>query len=150
MINSFTGENEIFSNFFCRFGLCVEIEYQAAKTNDPVYKAKILAAKSPGEAKRLGWEMPASLLRPDWEDYIRVEEMLRLLRIKFSHPILRAKLLATGNQVLIEGMAGERRCDNFWGSCRCGRIHPVTKKKCCDQGVNMLGRLLMQVREELS
>lgn len=149
MINSFAGESDFLSNFFNRFGLCVEIEYQAAKTLDPVWRAQILAAKTPGEAKRLGWQLPKNLMRPDWDD-VRVEEMLRLLRRKFTHPTLKAKLLATGNQVLIEGMAGERRCDNFWGSCRCGRKHPATGFVCNDQGVNMLGRLLMQVREELS
>lgn len=150
MINSFTGQFDWLSNFYSKIGLCVEIEFQAAKTNDHAWKAKIRAAKSPGQAKRLGRELPPALLRPDWDDYVRCEEMLRLLRIKYSHPTLRAWLKATDNQVLIEGMNGERGCDNFWGSCRCGRVHPVTQKKCCDQGVNMLGRLTMQVREEIS
>lgn len=49
-----------------------------------------------------------------------------------------SKLLATGGQELIEG---NRWHDTFWGRCVCER--------CKGTGQNWLGRLIMQVREEL-
>ncbi len=58
--------------------------------------------------------------------------MLDLLRIKFTIPTLRERLLATGDQTLIEGNTWG---DTYWGVCR-------------GVGLNNLGTLLMQVREE--
>ena len=60
--------------------------------------------------------------------------MRDLLRNKFSEPDLAARLLATGSTELIEGNNWN---DTFWGVCR-GR------------GRNMLGQLLMEVREEIA
>lgn len=60
--------------------------------------------------------------------------MLNLLRYKFSqHMDLREALLATGDAVLVEG--------NWWGDTFFG--------VCRGEGENWLGRMLMQVREEL-
>lgn len=49
--------------------------------------------------------------RPDWED-VKVDIMLGLLRQKFQHPELGAKLLATGDAYLVEGNTWG---DTFWG-----------------------------------
>ena len=59
--------------------------------------------------------------------------MLQGLRLKFAIPELAEKLLATGEAELIEG--------NSWGDTTWG----VYK----DIGENRLGKLLMQVRQEL-
>jgi hypothetical protein len=59
--------------------------------------------------------------------------MTEIIRLKFQNPGLKAKLLATGNQELIEG--------NTWGDCYWG--------VCEGNGQNHLGKILMQVREEL-
>ena len=58
---------------------------------------------------------------------------------KFRIPELREKLLATGNEELVEGNTWH---DNIWGNCSCD---------CCKkiEGQNKLGKLLMQVREEI-
>ena len=85
--------------------------------------------RPPGKAKRLGRKVT---LRPDWEQ-IKTYTMLLLLRIKFSDENLATKLLETGEQKLIEG--------NSWGDCFWG--------VCDGVGENHLGKLLMQVREEL-
>jgi predicted NAD-dependent protein-ADP-ribosyltransferase YbiA (DUF1768 family) len=58
--------------------------------------------------------------------------MLHLLQQKFSDPVLKEKLLATGGAVLVEGNTWG---DTFWG---------VYKRN----GMNHLGRLLMKVRAE--
>ena len=59
--------------------------------------------------------------------------MLTGLRKKFADPELRNLLLATGDEELIEG--------NYWGDTYWGVCNGV--------GQNKLGKLLMQVREEI-
>ena len=141
MIIKFDGDNFFLSNFY----LChilwdefhypsVENAYQAWKTPD-VHLRKPFLKYSSGQAKREGKLLS---LRPDW-DRGRVALMKTLLRIKFADPVLREKLLATGDQELIEGNNWH---DTFWGVCVC--------VGCADKdGLNMLGKLLMEVREEI-
>lgn len=59
--------------------------------------------------------------------------MLDLQRQKYTVPYLREKLLATGDAELVEGNTWG---DRFWGVCN-------------GVGQNWLGRLLMQVRDEI-
>ena len=107
----------------------VEHAFQAAKTTDPTWQAHIRHATTPGDAKRLGRRAP---LRPDWEaDKQRV--MYELLLQKFQHPSLRAQLVATGEEELVEGNGWG---DTYWGVCR-------------GVGENHLGKLLMQIRKEI-
>lgn len=107
----------------------VEHFFQAAKSLDECDQERIRLLATPGKAKAAGRKV---LLRPDWE---RVKEgvMLRALKAKFSDPALRARLLETGEAVLVE--AAPR--DYYWG---------IGAKR---TGKNRLGVLLMQVREEL-
>jgi ribA/ribD-fused uncharacterized protein len=107
----------------------VEHAYQAAKTTDARQRAQFLTG-SPGDAKRLGRRVT---MRPDWE-VVKVDVMRDLLRQKFARGSeLAAKLIATGAQPLVEGNTWG---DTFWGVCR-------------GKGENNLGRLLMQVRDEV-
>jgi ribA/ribD-fused uncharacterized protein len=109
-----------------------EHAYQAAKTLIPAQRVAIQAAVTPGEAKRLGQRVT---LRLDWEE-IKQGVMYTLLKKKFgpSHPLLRAKLIATGDAHLIEGNWWN---DTYWGVCD-------------GVGTNHLGRLLMRVRDEIN
>ena len=134
VIREFQGRWRFLSNFQVVGATTVEHEYQASKTLSPEWINRILAAPTPGQAKRLGSRAP---LRSDWEQ-VRVPIMPGLLRWKFSeHPDLQRALLSTGDAILEEGNAWG---DRFWG------ISPVGS----GQGKNILGRLLMQVRSELS
>lgn len=109
--------------------------YMACKTTDPAIQEQIRKAYTPGYAKKLGRQLT---LHPDWEQ-IKDLAMLRVLRAKFKYNKEHHKLLlATGNKQLIEGNYWH---DNYWGSCMC--------KRCGNKGKNMLGQLLMQVRNEL-
>lgn len=124
------GGRSFLSNFYSHNGaLTVEHFFQAAKTTDPGWNAEIMAAPTPAAAKKLGRRAP---LRPDWDD-VKIQVMLELLRTKFSDPELAQMLLDTGDAELIEG--------NWWGD----RFWGVSK----GSGENHLGRLLMQVRDEL-
>ena len=71
--------------------------------------------------------------RPDWL-VVRDNVMLEALRYKYENPYLRACLLITGTRRLIEHTVN----DKYWGNG--GN----------DTGVNRLGQLLMQVREEIA
>ena len=142
MIKNFEGEYAFLSNFYFSPMIIDNVVYttnehyfQAMKSLNPKERQAIVLAPTPGKAKYLGRKVS---LRKDWED-IKEEVMLTGLRHKFSNPELRKKLLATGNEELIEGTTWH---DNYWGICDC--------ETCGGQGKNRLGKLLMQVREELA
>lgn len=145
-ITSFRGAYGFLSNFYQQSlvygGITyptAEHAYQAAKSLSSLGKVKILQAPSPGAAKRLGNKLP---IRSDWEE-IKVDVMKNVLRAKFTlfMPLgtmrnpLSIRLLQTGNRELIEGNSWG---DTFWGQCPLGH------------GENMLGKLLMKVRHEIS
>jgi hypothetical protein len=138
----FQGELRFLSNFWpapVRMGGILfptsEHAYQAMKSElDSVWTNVSLCA-TPGEAKRMG---RAIRLRPNWEQ-IKDLIMLEIVRRKFcTNPELAKKLLATGEQLLIEGNNWH---DNYWGSCQCA--------KCGNKGKNRLGEILMRVRKEI-
>lgn len=134
IITSFRGEHDFLSNFYIMpDGSTLEHYYQAEKTLDPEQRQKILSARSPGYAKRLGRK---ANIRPDWED-IKLDTMWVLLNLKFSHPDLRQKLLDTGDAYLIEG--------NVWGD----RYWGAELVDSYWTGENKLGVLLMRLREFL-
>lgn len=142
MIKNFEGEYAFLSNFYFSPMIIDNVVYttnehffQAMKSLNPKERQSIVLAPTPGKAKCLGRKVS---LRKDWED-IKEEVMLTGLRHKFSNPELRKKLLATGNEELIEGTTWH---DNYWGICDC--------ETCGGHGKNRLGKLLMQVREELA
>ena len=86
----------------------------------------------PGKSKGVGRRVQ---LRPDWED-VKTGIMEEIVRAKFTqHPELAARLLATGDKILVEG--------NHWGDT-CWGVDTRT-----GQGENRLGKILMKVREEL-
>lgn len=119
----------------------VEHYYQAHKfvgVDNPLAQAcveDIKSAKSPEEAARMGrsvqrWQ--PDLVRSDWES-VKIDVMYRALKSKFSiYPHLNSMLLSTAGSVLVEASPH----DLFWGGGREG------------EGLNYLGRLLMQLRSE--
>ena len=77
----------------------VEHFFQAMKTKDPIQRAEIAAAPTPGKAKRLGRHVQ---LRSDWEE-VKDQCMLDALRLKFADEDLGYKLQETGDKWLEEG-----------------------------------------------
>jgi ribA/ribD-fused uncharacterized protein len=112
----------------------VEHGFQAAKTTSSTERRKIQQQPTPGKAKRMGKTVT---LRADWDD-MREGVMLDLLRQKFSRSPLREELLNTGSEELVEE---NRWHDTYWGRCSCLKHSGV--------GLNRLGILLMQVRDEV-
>ncbi|KAA8536651.1 hypothetical protein F0562_029129 [Nyssa sinensis] len=119
----------------------VEHYYQAHKfvgVSDPAARKcveDIKSARSPEEAARMGRTIQRqhpNLVRSDWES-VKIDVMYRALKCKFSiYPHLNSMLLSTVGSVLVEASPH----DLFWGGGREG------------EGLNYLGRLLMQLRSE--
>ena len=135
-IDKFNGEYAFLSNFYTspiqHKGIVyptVEHMFQAMKTLDETERIKIANAETPGSAKRMGRSVA---LRGDWED-VKIDIMRTALALKFTTPGLKEKLLATGDAELVEGNTWN---DRFWGVCG-------------GTGKNMLGTLLMELREDL-
>lgn len=137
MITEFQGEYRWLSNFWpSRVELSeigyptVEHAFVAGKTMDPLVRHTLKeTCKTPGEAKIFGRALE---LREDCEE-VKIPLMKYLLTQKFQDPELKQKLLDTGDQELIEGNTWN---DTFWGVCD-------------GVGENHLGKLLMEVREEI-
>lgn len=106
--------------------------FQAQKFKDAAHREKIRKAKSPMIAARLGRSRKVTIRR-DW-DSAKIDVMRRAVRAKFAaHEELQQLLLSTGDEPIVE----DAPRDDFWGCGADGR------------GKNWLGRILMEVRNEL-
>lgn len=106
--------------------------FQAQKFPGTPRAEAIRQATSPMIAARMGRSRECPL-RPDWEQ-VKDEIMHRAVLAKFlQYPELQQLLLATGNAEIVE----HTRNDSYWGDGGNGK------------GLNKLGKILMQVREEL-
>jgi ribA/ribD-fused uncharacterized protein len=113
-----------------------EEAYQAAKTLDPEMRRKILdipeldERKMGHRARQFGKQVT---LRDDWED-VKFSVMLEILRDKFTrNGDHKESLLVTGDAYLEETNSWG---DVYWGVCK-------------GTGENNLGKILMQIRDEL-
>lgn len=143
VINEFTGEYEFLSNYFpCTISYngyifnSSEAAYQAQKCVHKEDMEAIAQMKNADEAKQYAKTMDK---RTDW-DMIKEKIMYRVVKQKFiQNSSLGKKLLDTENAYLIEG---NNWGDQFWGIC------PVVGNVGID-GLNMLGTILMVIRNEL-
>lgn len=141
-VGTFSAGNRFLSNFYycpILWGGTVypsaEHLYQARKTSDPQWQERIASAVTPRSAKELGQQAP---LINGW-DYLKVAVMEDVVREKFrQNSTLNDQLIATGEQVLIEGNSWH---DQFWGDCWCPQHRRI-------DGKNALGIVLMRVRLE--
>ena len=152
MINKFEGRYRFLSNFYPvvieHQGIkypSVEHFYVAMKVNDQQlingvyytpgdFREMIASIPDPGKIKRIG---RAAKIRSDWDDR-KLKVMEYGVWQKFSkNEDLKSLLLSTDNEELIEGNYWH---DVFWGVCSCSK---------CNKGENNLGKLLMDVKNEL-
>lgn len=115
-----------------------EAMYQALRFPDyPEIQSLILNATKPKAAKLIA-RSHLDFNRPDWND-VRVAIMTWVLRMKFcQHSVTFGKLLeATGDRAIVEFS----KRDAFWGAS------PIQVGVL--EGQNVLGRLLMQMREDI-
>lgn len=106
--------------------------FQAQKFLELELQEYIRASSTPGESARRGRDRSLPL-RSNWE-MVKDEVMYRALEAKFTqHEDLKIKLLETGEARLVE----HTRNDTYWGDGGDG------------SGQNMLGKLLMRLRQQL-
>jgi N-glycosidase YbiA len=107
----------------------VEHYYQSQKTLDPTLSEWMRNAPSALYVKKLTEVLRRKDVRTDWQE-VKVGIMRRAIRAKFTqNENLKKKLLDTGDAVLHEDVPDEL----FWGMA----------------GQDMLGKMLMELREEL-
>lgn len=141
IICGFTGNYFFLSNFYIHCVIYyeglgaknVEALYQGMKSADYAERVRVvtLGYSDPFAAKRLGKKIIH--FRKDWEE-IKLKIMKDLLRIKFNDNFLKIRLLNTGQAQLVE--------DNHWNDTFWGVFNGV--------GKNHLGKLLMEIRREIS
>lgn len=113
-----------------------EHAYQAAKFSSEEDRKKVRDAEKPAISKRLGAK---AVVPANWHESRKQEVMYEICKYKFTkHADLRQKLLDTKDIPLVEGNGWH---DNEWGSCFC--------ENCGSQGKNMLGKILMRIRDEV-
>ena len=137
VIDKFEGNNFFLSNFYIslvQYGDLMftssEAAFQSAKTLNLEIK-KSFCELSPHQAKKMGRRVK---LRSDWEE-VKYEVMKHVVRDKFNrNNNLKCQLIDTGNAKLIEGNTWD---DTEWGVCN-------------GVGANWLGKILMEIREEIT
>lgn len=114
-----------------------EHAYQAAKARRPEVRDWILAAPSPALLAMAAHGLYQWDIVPDWSR-IKFDRMRAVLRAKFTqHADLRELLLATGTARLVESGTVDNAVNRLWGEVN-------------GKGKNMLGVLLMELREQLA
>ncbi len=117
---------------------------KAALFGDDTRRAQILRAPTPGDAKKLGRRV-ANFDEAAWERE-RFTTVVAANLAKFSqNPALRAFLLDTGDQVLVEASP----VDRVWG-IGLAADHPDAAQPTRWPGLNLLGFALMEVRTRLN
>lgn len=133
-IDEFRGEYAFLSNFYETDIYCWGFKYRNAEAAFQAMKDPLQASAFVGldakAAKQLGRKVN---LRKDWEQ-LKEDFMFTVCYAKFTQNIeLAEKLVATGDKLLIEG--------NTWGDVEWG--------VCNGKGKNLLGNILMKVRETI-
>jgi ribA/ribD-fused uncharacterized protein len=114
-----------------------EHAYQAGKARKSEVKEWLMAAPSPSLLAMAAHGLYQWDITPSWSR-IKFDRMRLVLRAKFTqHGDLREMLLSTGSARLIESATVDNPVNRLWGE-----VNGI--------GKNMLGLLLMELREELS
>jgi ribA/ribD-fused uncharacterized protein len=114
-----------------------EHAYQAGKAIKPAVREWIQAAPSPSLAAMAAHGLYTWDVVPNWAS-IKFDRMRAVLRAKFTqHPDLAEILVSTGRQQLVEVGTVNNAVNRLWGEVN-------------GKGENMLGVMLMELREQLS
>ena len=113
-----------------------EHAYQAAKARKPEVRKWLMSAPTPALLAMAAHGLYYWDVAPGWSTS-KFDRMRAVLRAKFGqHPDLAKLLLSTGSARLIESATVDNQVNRLWGE-----VNGV--------GRNMLGILLMEVRDEL-
>lgn len=113
-----------------------EHAYQAGKARKPEVRKWLMSAPSPSLLAMAAHGLYYWDVAPGWSTS-KFERMRGVLRAKFTqHADLRELLLSTGDARLVESATVDNEVNRLWGEVN-------------GSGKNMLGVLLMEIREEL-
>jgi len=113
-----------------------EHAYQAGKARKPQVREWLMNAPSPSLLAMAAHGLYYWDIAPGWST-TKFDRMKRVLHAKFSaFDDLRELLLGTGDRRLVETATTDSSVNRLWGEVK-------------GQGKNMLGMLLMEVRDEL-
>lgn len=113
-----------------------EHAYQAGKARKEAVREWILSAPSPGLVAMAAHGLYTWDIAPDWSK-VKFDRMRGVLYAKFTqHPELKEILLATGDARLVESATVDNPVNRLWGEVN-------------GKGKNMLGVLLMELRDKL-
>lgn len=114
-----------------------EHAYQAGKAIKPAVREWIQAAPSPSLAAMAAHGLYTWDVVPDWAT-IKFDRMRAVLRAKFTqHPDLAEILISTGAKRLVEAGTVNNAVNRLWGQVN-------------GKGENMLGVMLMELRDQLA
>lgn len=114
-----------------------EHAYQAGKAAKKAVRQWILSAPNPALVAMAAHGLYSWDVVPNWAS-IKFERMRNVLLAKYQqHEDLRTLLLSTGDARLVESAKTDNPVNRLWGEVN-------------GKGQNMLGKLLMEVRTELS
>jgi ribA/ribD-fused uncharacterized protein len=114
-----------------------EHAYQAGKARKEKVREWILSAPTPALVAMAAHGLYTWDIVPEWSQ-TKYDRMRKVLRAKFTqHEDLRELLLSTGTARLVESGTAANLVNHTWGEVN-------------GNGKNMLGVLLMELREELS
>ena len=139
---AFGGLSNMCAGFVIEVGdysfLTSEALYQAFRFNDDEIQRVIMNEKSPMAAKMKSKKYRSNT-RDDWDE-VRVDimEWCLLIKLKCNWESVAALLLSTGDSDIVE----ESHKDSFWGA--------VSDETGVLVGANVLGKLLMNIREEIN
>lgn len=102
---------------------------------------KITKVKNPGQAKALGRSRDIPFDEDVWKEY-REKVYFEVLVDKFSDEDLKEQLLGTGKRILVEASP----YDKIWG-VGLAEDNPAIQYPQQWKGLNLLGKVLMEVRE---
>ena len=113
-----------------------EHAYQVGKARKREVREWLMSAPSPALLAMAAHGLYYWDITPGWSK-IKFDRMRNVLRAKFTqHDDLRELLISTGSARLVESTTVDNKVNRTWGE-----VNGV--------GKNMLGKLLMEVREEL-
>lgn len=133
----------VFSNLYRRAFIfdgqeypTAEHAYQAGKARKEAVRDWILSAPSPSLVAMAAHGLYTWDITPNWSR-IKFDRMRNVLRAKFTqHEDLKELLISTGDARLVEVPRTDNRVNRTWGEVN-------------GKGQNMLGLLLMEVRQEI-
>lgn len=113
-----------------------EHAYQAGKARKPAVRKWLMEAPSPALLAMAAHGLYYWDVAPGWST-MKFDRMRSVLRAKFTqHEDLRLLLLSTGDARLVESATVDNDVNRLWGEVN-------------GSGRNMLGLMLMELREEL-